>query len=69
MNFKHDFLTTTPKGTTIDVSLWVDTNSRYGGGYEAYDLQSGGEYFHIEGILEIEVDVDPQGDNEIVRNR
>ena len=68
MKFKHDFKTTLPyvsmqtaydvtlceaENVVMDTTVAVDPNHHYGGWYETYDLETGGEYFHAEGILEI----------------
>jgi len=68
MKFKHDFKTTLPhvamtstlygdhdraENVVMDTTVAVDPNHTYGGWYETYDIDSGGERFHAEGILEI----------------
>ena len=68
MKFKHDFKTTLPyvsmqtaydvtlceaEDVVMDTTIAVDPNHTYGGWYETYDLETGGDYFHAEGILEI----------------
>ncbi len=68
MKFKHDFKTTLPyvsmqtaydvtlceaENVVMDTTIAVDPNHHYGGWYETYDVETGGDYFHAEGILEI----------------
>ena len=68
MKFKHDFKTTLPyvsmqtaydvtlceaENVVMDTTIAVDPNHRYGGWYETYDVETGGDYFYAEGILEI----------------
>ena len=42
----------------IDTSITIDPDLRYGGCYETYDLESGGERFYAEGVLEVDFDGD-----------
>ena len=73
MKFKLDFKTTLPhvamttaydvdldRATNVemDTTVEVDPNHRYGGWYETYDLESGGDRFYAEGVLETEHDDD-----------
>ena len=37
----------------MDTSIGIDPNHQYGGWYETYDLETGGDYFYAEGILEV----------------
>ena len=47
----------------MDSSIGIDPNHQYGGWYETYDLETGGERFYAEGILEIYWDTeDNRGD-------
>ena len=82
MKFTHSFKHTLPfvsmrtaydvdvdaaKNVEMDTEVCIDPDHYYGGWYETYDLETGGDRFHAEGALETEHDVDPQGGNEIVR--
>jgi len=42
----------------MDSSVTIDPDHQYGGWYETYDLESGGERFYAEGILETAHDED-----------
>ena len=42
----------------MDTTVVVDPNHGYGGWYETYDLESGGERFYAEGVLEVYFDDD-----------
>ena len=68
MKFIHTFKTTLPhvamttaydvdkdRATNVemDTSIGIDPRHQYGGWYETYDVETGGDYFHAEGILEI----------------
>ena len=68
MKFTHKFKTTLPhvamtstlygdhdraENVEMDTTVEVDPNHGYGGWYETYDLESGGERFYAEGILEV----------------
>ena len=68
MKFTHKFKTTLPhvamtstlygdhdraENVEMDTTVVVDPNSGYGGWYETYDLESGGERFYAEGVLEV----------------
>jgi hypothetical protein len=68
MKFKLDFKTTLPhvamttaydvdkdRATNVemDTTVEVDPNHRYGGWYETYDLDTGGDRFYAEGVLEV----------------
>ena len=68
MKFKLDFKTKLPyvsmqtaydvtlceaTNVEMDTTIEVDPNHTYGGWYETYDLETGGDYFHAEGILEV----------------
>ena len=37
----------------MDTSIGIDPNHQYGGWYETYDLESGGERFYASGTLEV----------------
>lgn len=67
MNFTHTFKTQTPNGSEVNAQIWMDPDLGYGGGYEIWDEATGGNRIYVEGILETERDMDPQGGNEIVR--
>ena len=68
MKFTHSFKTTLPNvamttaydvdldratNVEMDTSIGIDPDHQYGGWYETYDLESGGERFYAEGILEV----------------
>ena len=68
MKFTESFKTTLPfvsmrtaydvdldaaKNVEMDTSIGVDPNHQYGGWYETYDLESGGDRFYAGGILEV----------------
>ena len=42
----------------MDTEVCVDPEHSYGGWYETYDLETGGDRFHAEGVLEVEFDGD-----------
>ena len=67
MKFKLDFKTTLPfvsmrtaydvdldaaKNVEMDTSVCIDPDHRYGGWYETYDVETGGDRFYAEGVLE-----------------
>jgi hypothetical protein len=73
MKFKLDFKTTLPHvamttaydididratGVVMDTTVEVDPNHSYGGWYETYDLDTGGDRFYAEGVLEVYFDAD-----------
>jgi hypothetical protein len=73
MKFKLDFKTTLPhvamttaydvdtaRATNVemDTTIEVDPNHRYGGWYETYDVETGGDRFYAEGVLEVYFDED-----------
>ena len=37
----------------MDTSIGIDPNHQYGGWYETYDLDTGGDRFYAGGILEV----------------
>ena len=68
MKFKLDFKTTLPhvamttaydvdkdRATNVemDTSVSIDPYHQYGGWYETYDLETGGDRFYAEGVLEV----------------
>ena len=68
MKFQIDFKTTLPhvamttaydvdkdRATNVemDTSIGIDPDHQYGGWYETYDLESGGDRFYAGGILEV----------------
>ena len=73
MKFTHSFKHTLPfvsmrtaydvdldaeKNVEMDTSVSIDPDHQYGGWYETYDLESGGERFYAEGVLEVYFDED-----------
>ena len=73
MKFTHKFKTTLPfvsmrtaydvdkdaeTNVEMDTSIEIDPDHQYGGWYETYDLDSGGERFYAEGVLETAHDED-----------
>ncbi len=46
------------KNVEMDTSVSIDPDHQYGGWYETYDLESGGERFYAEGVLEVYFDED-----------
>ena len=42
----------------MDSSVSIDPDHQYGGWYETYDLETGGDRFYAEGVLETEHDED-----------
>ena len=42
----------------MDTEVCVDPEHRYGGWYETYDLETGGDRFSAEGVLEVNFDGD-----------
>ena len=73
MKFTHTFKHTLPfvsmrtaydvdldaeKNVEMDTSVSIDPDHQYGGWYETYDLESGGERFYAEGVLEVYFDED-----------
>ena len=68
MKFKLDFKTKLPhvamttaydvdtdraENVEMDTTIEIDPNHRYGGWYETYDLETSGDRFYAEGILEV----------------
>ena len=73
MKFTHSFKHTLPfvsmrtaydvdldaaKGVEMDTSVSIDPDHQYGGWYETYDLETGGDRFYAEGVLETAHDED-----------
>jgi len=66
MKFKLDFKHVVPfvsmqtaysdlykaENVEMDTTIEIDPNHRYGGWYETYDLETGGELFYGSGVLE-----------------
>ena len=67
MKFTHSFKTTLPfvsmrtaydvdldaaKNVEMDTTIAIDPEHRYGGWYETYDLETGGDRFYAGGVLE-----------------
>jgi len=67
MNFTHNFKARTSIGNAVCAQIWMDPDIGYGGGYEIWDEATGGNRIYVEGVLETERDMDPQGGNEVVR--
>ena len=42
----------------MDVEIGIDPTHQYGGWYETYDIESGGDRFYAGGVLEISYDGD-----------
>ena len=42
----------------MDTEVCVDQEHQYGGWYETYDLETGGDRFYAEGVLEVNFDGD-----------
>ena len=68
MKLKLDFKTTLPNvamttaydvdtaratNVEMDTTVEIDPDHMYGGWYETYDVETGGDYFYAEGILEV----------------
>ena len=68
MKFTHSFKHTLPfvsmrtaydvdldaeKNVEMDTSVSIDPDHQYGGWYETYDLETGGDRFYAEGVLEV----------------
>ena len=73
MKFTHSFKTTLPhvamttaydvdkdRATNVemDTSIGIDPDHQYGGWYETYDLDTGGDRFYAGGVLETAHDDD-----------
>ena len=73
MNFNHSFEHTLPfvsmrtaygndidkaENVKMDTEVCVDPEHRDGGWYETYDLDTGGDRFYAEGVLEVNFDGD-----------
>lgn len=73
MKFTHSFQHTLPfvsmrtaydvdldvaKNVEMDTEVCIDPDHRCGGWYETYDLETGGDRFYAEGVLETEHDDD-----------
>ena len=73
MKFSHSFKHTLPfvsmrtaydvdldaeKNVEMDTSVSIDPDHQYGGWYETYDLETGGDRFYAEGVLEVYFDED-----------
>ena len=65
----QSFLTSSIESTTDEIYtvVAIDPDHQYGGWYETYDVETGGDRFYAGGILETAHDEDPQGGNVIVR--
>lgn len=50
-SFGYD--TDAARNVQLDTQIVLDPELRYGGSYEIYDIDSGGERFHVEGVLEV----------------
>ena len=46
------------KNVEMDTEVCIDPDHGYGGWYETYDLETGGDRFYAEGVLETEHDED-----------
>ena len=68
MKLKLDFKTTLPNvamttaydvdtaratNVEMDTTIEIDPDHRYGGWYETYDLETSGDLFYSEGVLEV----------------
>ncbi len=73
MKFTHSFKHTLPfvsmrtaydvdldaaKNVEMDTEVSIDPDHGYGGWYETYDLETGGDRFYAEGVLEVDFDGD-----------
>ncbi len=73
MTFVHSFEHTLPfvsmrtaygydyelaENVEMDTEVCVDQEHQYGGWYETYDLETGGDRFYAEGVLEVNFDGD-----------
>ena len=73
MKFTHTFKTTLPfvsmrtaydvdldaaNDVEMDTTIGIDPDHNYGGWYETYDLETGGDRFYAGGVLETEHDED-----------
>ena len=67
MRTAYDYDIDKAENVEMDTEVCVDQEHQYGGWYETYDLDTGGERFHAEGVLEVEFDQDPQGGNQVAR--
>ena len=81
MKFSHSFKHTLPfvsmrtaydvdldaaNDVEMDTTIGIDPDHRYGGWYETYDLETGGERFYAEGVLETEDSSDGEGNERVV---
>jgi hypothetical protein len=51
MKFTLNFKTTLPH-VEMDTSIEIDPRHQYGGWYETYDVETGGDRFYAAGVLE-----------------
>ena len=73
MKFTQSFKTTLPHvamttaydvdkdratNVVMDTTIGIDPRHQYGGWYETYDLETGGDRFYAEGVLEVYFDED-----------
>ena len=81
MKFTLDFKTTLPhvamttaydvdkdRATNVemDTTIAIDPDHNYGGWYETYDVETGGERFYAGGVLETEDSSDGDGNEGVV---
>jgi len=80
MKFKLDFKHVVPfvsmqtayadlykaENVEMDTTIEIDPDHPYGGWYETYDLETGGDRFHAEGVLETEDSSDGDGNERVV---
>ena len=81
MKFKLNFKTTLPhvamtstlygdhdraENVEMDTTIEIDPDHRYGGWYETYDVETRGDRFYAEGVLETEDSSDGDGNEAVV---
>ena len=58
MRTAYDVDVDAAKDVDMDTEVCIDPDHSYGGWYETYDLESGGDRFYAEGVLETAHDDD-----------
>ena len=52
MQTAYDYKLREAANVTMDTTIAIDPDHRYGGWYETYDIETGGHYFRAGGVLE-----------------
>ncbi len=65
MKFKHNFKSTV-SGLAMETTIGIDSTDENGGWYETFDIDTGGERFYAEGVLETLDTSDGDGNEAVV---